>query len=259
MGYSKPTLADSDSNRAHAHQPRPRHADPPHRPQPAQLHRPLHPSRRTLAHSSEFHSTDQQMGALTTALFLVYMLTAPLTGWLGDRFRASRSSLPARCCGAATLATAWVHATGLSTFATRWSASARPHSASSPLPCWPTSIPSAIATGSSPSSTSPSPSARLSATWPAADGPALGVARAVLHLRHSRPCRRRALLVLRARAQCAAHSDHLKATPDRATFAGLFRNPAFLTATFGLAALTFAMGGISTWVPEFLRPHRPLC
>jgi sugar phosphate permease len=35
---------------------------------------------------------------------------------------------------------------------------------------------------------------------------------------------------------------------------GLFRNPAFLTATFGLAALTFAMGGISTWVPTFL--HR---
>ena len=27
-----------------------------------------------------------------------------------------------------------------------------------------------------------------------------------------------------------------------------------MTATFGLAALTFAMGGISNWVPEFL--HR---
>ena len=35
---------------------------------------------------------------------------------------------------------------------------------------------------------------------------------------------------------------------------GLFRNPAFLTATFGLATLTFAMGGISAWVPTFL--HR---
>ena len=31
------------------------------------------------------------------------------------------------------------------------------------------------------------------------------------------------------------------------------RNPAFLTATFGLAMLTFAMGGISFWMPEFLR------
>ena len=35
----------------------------------------------------EFHSTDAQMGALTTALFIFYMLAAPLTGWLGDRFR----------------------------------------------------------------------------------------------------------------------------------------------------------------------------
>jgi predicted MFS family arabinose efflux permease len=48
-------------------------------------------------------------------------------------------------------------------------------------------------------------------------------------------------------------SDHLKATVNRSTFLGLFKNPAYLTATFGLAALTFAMGGISSWIPEFLR------
>ena len=35
----------------------------------------------------EFHATDQQMGALTTALFFVYMFAAPATGWLGDWFR----------------------------------------------------------------------------------------------------------------------------------------------------------------------------
>ena len=35
----------------------------------------------------ELHSTDAQMGALTTALFLTYMIAAPLTGWLGDHFR----------------------------------------------------------------------------------------------------------------------------------------------------------------------------
>jgi MFS family permease len=48
-------------------------------------------------------------------------------------------------------------------------------------------------------------------------------------------------------------SDQIRPTLNRSTFAGLFRNPAFLTDTFGLAALTFAMGGISAWVPEFLR------
>ena len=56
---------------------------------------------------NEFHATGQQMGALTTALFVCYMLTAPLTGWLGDRF----SRKPLIISGAilwslATLATA---------------------------------------------------------------------------------------------------------------------------------------------------------
>ena len=45
---------------------------------------------------------------------------------------------------------------------------------------------------------------------------------------------------------------------DRATFWGLFRNPAYLTATFGLATLTFAMGGLSWWMPEFLRRYSGL-
>jgi predicted MFS family arabinose efflux permease len=49
-------------------------------------------------------------------------------------------------------------------------------------------------------------------------------------------------------------SDHVNPTADRSTVGGLFRNPAFLTATFGLAMLTFAMGGISAWMAEFL--HR---
>jgi MFS family permease len=48
--------------------------------------------------------------------------------------------------------------------------------------------------------------------------------------------------------------DQVRSTLNRSTFLGLFTNPAYLTASFGLAALTFAMGGISNWVPEFL--HR---
>jgi MFS family permease len=48
-------------------------------------------------------------------------------------------------------------------------------------------------------------------------------------------------------------SDHIKPTVNRSSFRGLFSNPAYLTGTFGLAMLTFAMGGISAWVPEFLR------
>jgi MFS family permease len=58
----------------------------------------------------EFHSTDQQMGALTTAMFAVYMLAAPLTGWMGDRFRRKPLIIAgATLWSLATLATIWVH------------------------------------------------------------------------------------------------------------------------------------------------------
>ena len=58
----------------------------------------------------EFHATDQQMGALTTAFFLTYMIFAPLSGWLGDWYRRK----PLIIIGAiiwslATLGTAFVH------------------------------------------------------------------------------------------------------------------------------------------------------
>jgi MFS family permease len=48
--------------------------------------------------------------------------------------------------------------------------------------------------------------------------------------------------------------DHAESTPDRNTLKGLARNPAFLTATFGMAMMTFALGGLQVWMPTFL--HR---
>ena len=33
-----------------------------------------------------FQVNDERVGGLTFAFFLTYMFTAPLTGWLGDRF-----------------------------------------------------------------------------------------------------------------------------------------------------------------------------
>ncbi|HKT25474.1 MAG TPA: MFS transporter [Terriglobales bacterium] len=45
-------------------------------------------------------------------------------------------------------------------------------------------------------------------------------------------------------------------TVERTTFHGLLRNPAFWTATLGLAMMTFAMGGISAWMPTFLERER---
>jgi MFS transporter, Spinster family, sphingosine-1-phosphate transporter len=50
--------------------------------------------------------------------------------------------------------------------------------------------------------------------------------------------------------------DSLKETPERGTVLGLARNPAFLTATLGMAAMTFSLGGILVWIPQFLYSER---
>jgi MFS family permease len=50
--------------------------------------------------------------------------------------------------------------------------------------------------------------------------------------------------------------DSLKETPERGTVFGLARNPAFLTATLGMAAMTFSLGGIQVWIPKFLISER---
>jgi len=50
--------------------------------------------------------------------------------------------------------------------------------------------------------------------------------------------------------------DSLKETPERSTLLGLVRNPAFLTATLGMAMMTFSLGGIQVWMPQFLYSER---
>ncbi|HUO26671.1 MAG TPA: MFS transporter [Candidatus Aquilonibacter sp.] len=50
--------------------------------------------------------------------------------------------------------------------------------------------------------------------------------------------------------------DSLKVTPERTSVLGLVRNPAFLTSTLGMAAMTFSLGGIQVWMPQFLYSER---
>ncbi len=202
----------------------------------------------------EFQVTDAQMGALTTALFITYMLTAPLTGWLGDRFRRKPLIIGgAILWSLATLATAWVH--------DYWSLYVR-HAL----------------VGVGEATFGIYAPAVLADFYPERDrnrilsifyiaipvGAALGYAaggqlgtlwgwRAPFFI-----CAIPGLLIAAlygwlGREPIRGACDHIPDTEIRATFLGLFRNPAFLTATFGSAALTFAMGGISAWMPEFLR------
>ena len=203
----------------------------------------------------EFHSTDQQMGALTTGLFVFYMLAAPLTGWLGDHFRRK----PLIIAGAvlwsvATLGTAWVHdywtlyarhalvgvgEATFSIFAPAVLADFYPErDRNRILTIFYLAIPVGAALGYL-------AGGELGTLWgwraPFFICAVPGLAIAALYGWMGREPERGA-------------SDRLRATADRATVLGLFQNPAYLTATFGLATLTFAMGGISAWVPTFL--HR---
>src|SRR5271170_6471022 len=206
----------------------------------------------------EFHSTDKQLGALTTALFITYMFTAPLTGWLGDRFQRK----PLIIAGAvlwslATLATAWVHdywslyirhalvGVGEATFgifAPTVIADFYPErDRNRILSIFYVAIPLGAALGYV-------AGGQLGTLWGW---------RAPFFLCAIPGFVIAALYGWLAREPVRGASDRIKVVPGQADFwklfRGLFRNPAFLTATFGLAALTFAMGGISAWVPEFLR------
>jgi MFS family permease len=203
----------------------------------------------------EFHSTDQQMGALTTALFFFYMFAAPLTGWLGDRFRRK----PLIIAGAvlwslATLGTAWVHdyrtlyirhaivGIGEATFgifAPAVLADFYPERERNRiLSIFYVAIPVGAALGYL-------AGGELGTLWGWRQPfflcaiPGLIIA---------------GLYALIGREPERGSSDHVRATADRVTVLGLFRNPAFLTATFGMAEVTFALGGISAWVPTYL--HR---
>ena len=202
----------------------------------------------------EFHSTDQQMGALTTALLFVYMLVAPATGWLADRLpRKPLIIFGAVFWSLATLATVWVHdywtlyirhalvGVGEATFgfiAPAVIADFYPdRDRNRILSIFYVAIPIGAALGYL-------AGGQIGSHWGwrapffVCAVPGLLVA---------------ALFGVWGKEPVRGASDRVKPTLTRSTFLGLFRNPAFLTASFGLAALTFAMGGISAWVPEFLR------
>ncbi len=203
----------------------------------------------------EFHSTDQQMGALTTAMFIFYMVAAPLTGWLGDRY----SRKPLIVAGAvlwslATLGTIWVHS--------YWTLYARQAFVGIGEATFTIFAPAVLA------DFYPERERNrvLSIFYIAIPvGAALGYLaggelgtiygwRAPFFVCSIPGLVIAALYLGWGKEPVRGSSDHLSATTDRSTVFGLFKNAAFLTATLGLATLTFAMGGISAWMPTFL--HR---
>jgi MFS family permease len=61
-----------------------------------------------------------------------------------------------------------------------------------------------------------------------------------------------AFAVLALREPRRGASDHLADSVERGTILGLFRNKAYWTISLGAAMMTFAIGGLQVWMPTFL-------
>ena len=218
----------------------------------------------------EFHATDQQMGALTTAFFLTYMIVAPLSGWLGDWFRRK----PLIIIGAilwslATLGSAFVHSywslylrrsmvgVGEATFGIFGPAVLADfypdRERNRILSVFYLAIPVGAALGYL-------AGGEMGTFWgwraPFLICAIPGLVIAVLYMPWGREPERGAFDRPDPEPFAGAAHDTIGDFFER--FFALLRNPAFLTATFGLAQITFALGGISAWVPTFLHRNNGL-
>jgi len=212
---------------------------------------------------AEFKVSDGRMGLLTTALFVTYMLTAPFTGWMGDRFRRK----PLIVAGAvlwslATLFTFWVHdywslffrhalvGVGEATFGIFAPAVISdffpPRERNRILSFFYLAIPVGAALGylvggqlgerygwRTPFLVGAVPGLLVAAAyWIFATEPMRGGS--------DQP------------ADCGVPAISRPPGAILPTFAGLFRNPGFMCATLGMAMMVFTLGGISNWMPVFL-------
>jgi len=203
---------------------------------------------------AEFHRSDAAFGLLTSVFFIFYMCAAPFMGPLAERF--SRKSViigGALVWSGATLLTAFTHDfTGLLIRHTLVGIGEASFVILSPtfvadmfpenqrgrvMGVFYLAIPVGTAMGY---------------VLGGFMGPAYGW-RVPFYI-GAAPGALLALLLLFIPEPAYGQFDHLEKSPNRDTLRGLVKNPAFLTATFGMAMMTFALGGLQVWMPTFL--HR---
>jgi len=205
---------------------------------------------------TEFHLTNAQVGYLTSAFLLFYMVAAPFVGPLADRYSRKRIIVGgAIFWSALTLLTAVTHTytellirhtlvgIGEATFVTiapTFVADLFPENQRGRiLGIFYLAIPVGTAAGYLlGGNLSPTHGWRF--PFYVAAFPGFLLALAILFLPEPE------------RGQFDLEAE----TRERGTIAGLARNPAFWTSTFGMAMMTFALGGIQVWMPTFLSRAR---
>lgn len=203
---------------------------------------------------AEFHRSDAAFGLLTSVFFIFYMCAAPFMGPLAERFsRRSVIVAGALFWSGATLLTAFTHDfTGLFIRHTLVGVGEASFVILSPtfvadmfpenqrgrvMGVFYLAIPVGTALGY---------------VLGGFMGPAYGW-RAPFYV-GAAPGAALALLLLFIPEPPLGQFDHVEKSPNHDTLRGLARNPAFLTATLGMAMMTFALGGLQVWMPTFL--HR---
>ena len=202
----------------------------------------------------EFHLSDEHIGALTFWFMIAYMLTSPITGWLGDRFpRKPMIVIAALFWSGINFFTASVHsynslnirhaALGIGEASFGIFAPAlladfyEPDQRNRVLTIFNVAIPVGAALGYLVGGTVGEHYGwRMSFVVSAIPG-------AVIAL----------LILFFMREPARGASQHEKAKLEKGTILSLIRNKAYLTSILGYAAVTFSLGGISWWMPSFLQ------
>ena len=209
---------------------------------------------------AEFHRSDAQFGFLTTAFFLCYMVAAPVVGLLADRYQRRAIIIVG--------ALVWSLATMLTAVTYSFDALLMRHAlVGIGEATFVTIAPSFLA-----DLFGEEKRGRIFSLFYIAIpvGTALGyIVGGQLGPRYGwrapfyvagLPGLALGLLLLLIPEPERGRCDRLRETAERGTLRGLARNPAFWTATLGMAMMTFALGGLSVWMPTFLSRvrHYPL-
>jgi MFS family permease len=200
----------------------------------------------------DFHLSDNQIGSLTLWFFVAYVLSSPVTGWLGDRFpRKPMIVIAALMIAAMNFFTAGVHSymslnlrhaalgIGEASFGIFAPALLADYFAddkrNAVLTIFNVAIPVGAALGYlSGGVVAAHHGWRMAFIVSAVPGAVIALL----------------ILFFMREPQRVASKDRKKV--DRASVMSLMRNKAYLCSIMGYAAVTFSLGGISWWMPSFL-------
>jgi MFS family permease len=202
----------------------------------------------------EFRITDEQIGSLTLWFMVAYMLTSPITGWLGDRFpRKPMIVVAALFWSGINFLTATVHSynslnirhaalgigeASFGIFAPALLADFYPEDQRNRvLTIFNVAIPVGAALGYLVGGTVGEHFGwRMSFIVSAIPGVIIAI-----------------LIAFLMKEPARGASQQEKAKLEKGTVLSLLKNKAYLASILGYAAVTFSLGGISWWMPSFLQ------